>query len=102
MNAIHIITPYKYMDVWVFDDATRGLIREPFVDELTKNVKNADTGFILLFSSKSFPEHNAKLVWDGKDMNGNWYLCNGMRGWLCPALLKFFKKAPKTIYVRIQ
>jgi hypothetical protein len=26
----------------------------------------------------------------------------GMEGWLCPALLKYFDKAPKKIYVQIK
>lgn len=31
-NAIHMISPYLYQGVWVFDDARAGLIKEPFVE----------------------------------------------------------------------
>lgn len=30
-NAIKVISPYKYNEMWVFDDETTGLVREPFV-----------------------------------------------------------------------
>ena len=31
MNAINVIAPYKYLGMWVFDDAKVGLVQEPFV-----------------------------------------------------------------------
>ncbi|MBD2197688.1 MULTISPECIES: hypothetical protein [Calothrix] len=31
MNSIMVIRPYKYDDIWVFDDDKVGLVREPFV-----------------------------------------------------------------------
>ena len=31
MNSIYIIKPYRLEGIWVFDDPSRGLLREPFV-----------------------------------------------------------------------
>jgi hypothetical protein len=31
MNAINVISPYKHLGMWVFDDARVGLAQEPFV-----------------------------------------------------------------------
>ena len=31
MNAINVISPYKYLGMWVFDDERVGLVQEPFV-----------------------------------------------------------------------
>ena len=31
MNAINVISPYKYHGMWVFDDSRVGLMQEPFV-----------------------------------------------------------------------
>jgi hypothetical protein len=31
MNNINVIAPYKYLDIWVFDDPKVGLSQEPFV-----------------------------------------------------------------------
>ena len=30
MNSINIIKPYKYLDMWGFDDEKVGLLQEPF------------------------------------------------------------------------
>lgn len=31
MNQIRVIFPYRHEQIWAFDDATVGLLREPFV-----------------------------------------------------------------------
>ena len=31
MNALNVISPYKHLGVWVFDDPRVGLVQEPFV-----------------------------------------------------------------------
>ncbi|MGI8907476.1 MAG: DUF6717 family protein [Candidatus Sumerlaeaceae bacterium] len=39
-----------------------------------------------------------------EETGGNWYewADHQMKGWLCPALFKYFDAAPKTIYVRAE
>jgi hypothetical protein len=110
-NAIQVIMPYKYAGTWVFDDERTGLLREPFVagipemmDELTKDIPNAQTGFRLTFSAAPFPDFDTKLVWKKLDRNGNWYFSEltQAEGWLCPALLKYYSQAPEEIYIKAE
>jgi hypothetical protein len=72
MNVINIIQPYKYLDMWVFDDSKVGLIQEPFVlgtdvliDKVTKSIPNVENGFILIFSELNFP--HSDFFWNGKE-----------------------------------
>lgn len=111
MNAILVIAPYRYEGMWVFDDPRVGLHREPFVsgidemiDRLVADIPNAAKGFRLLFSATPFPGHAVKLEWRRAEYEGNWYFCPqyGMEGWLCPALFKYFDKAPPELYARAE
>jgi hypothetical protein len=111
MNAINIIAPYKYLGMWVFDDARVGLVQEPFVsgadtmiDRVVATIPGADQGFIMMFSSVPFPGHQFRLDWRRNDGSGNWYYAPDLEleGWLCPALLRYFSEAPKTIYVQVK
>lgn len=111
MNAINVIAPYKYLDMWVFDDARLGLMQEPFVegadviiDRVVENIPNAQRGFLLLFSAMPFPGHQFQLLWRRADAGGNYYYsqAHGIEGWLCPALLKYFDLPPKEIYFQVK
>ncbi len=110
-NSLFVIAPYRHAGTWVFDDASRGLIKEPFVsgipeliEELVADIPNAGEGFRLTFSAQEFPGFKDKLVWKRKDLGGNWYYSESFKaeGWLCPALLKYFSQAPKKIYVKAE
>jgi hypothetical protein len=111
MNVIGVIAPYKYEGMWVFDDAAVGLSREPFVsgidkmiDRLVAQIPNAENGFRLLFSATPFPGYTVKLVWRREEYGGNWYYSPQLdiEGWLCPALFRYFDKAPPELYGRAQ
>nr|WP_323697113.1 DUF6717 family protein [Thiorhodovibrio litoralis] len=43
-------------------------------------------------------------MWQRKEYDGNWYRSDtlDMEGWLCPALFKYFDKAPKRIFVQVK
>ncbi|MHC4606549.1 MAG: DUF6717 family protein [Planctomycetota bacterium] len=106
-NSVFVISPYRHQGTWVFDDTRAGLEKEPFVagipemvDDLAKDIPDADKGFRLLFSAKPFPGHAVRLEWRREESGGNWYYCEAFdkEGWLCPALFKYFKEAPKEIY----
>jgi len=110
-NSIMVLMPYRYSGTWVFDDPSVGLKREPFVagipemiDEMVKDIPDADNGFRLLFSSQPFPGYAQKLVWRRGDDIGNWYYCEkyDKEGWLCPGLFKYYREAPKEIYVKAE
>ena len=111
MNAIGVIAPYKYEGMWVFDDPAVGLLREPFVagidtmiDRLVASIPGAEQGFRLLFSAAPFPGHTVKVEWRREESGGNWYYCPqfDIEGWLCPALFKYFHKAPSELYGRAE
>lgn len=106
-NSLMIINPYKHNGTWVFDDEVTGLVKEPFVsgipemiDELTKEIENPEKGFRLIFSETPFPGYRIKLIKTDEEYGGAWYKWEemNMTGWLCPALFRYFKKAPETIY----
>ncbi|MDD5454898.1 MAG: hypothetical protein PHW62_05330 [Candidatus Ratteibacteria bacterium] len=110
-NSIFIIAPYNYEGAWVFDDASRGLKQEPFVagipgiiEKLVEDIPDAEKGFRLYFSAQPFPGYTHTLVWIRGDSSGNWYECPQykMEGWLCPAMFKYFNKAPKVIYFKAE
>jgi hypothetical protein len=111
MNALAFLTPYKYEGMWVFDDPTVGLMREPFVfgidtmlDHLTTDIPDADKGFTLIFSPQPFPGYKAELEWRREEYGGNWYHCPQFQieGWLCPALFKYFEVAPKKLFAKAE
>ena len=110
-NQIMVIKPYKWAGMWVFDDEAVGLQREAFVggaDTLIDlgierwQIPGASNGFILIFSKDPFPGANMQLEWVRPDGGGNIYQWEGQEGWLCPALFKYFEKAPPRIYVQIK
>ena len=111
VNAINIIAPYKHHGLWVFDDPRVGLHQEPFVsgadtliDKAVTGVPDAEHGFLMVFSSTPFPGHQLKLEWRRNESGGDWYYSPqlGQEGWLCPALLKYFDRAPREIYVQVK
>ena len=110
-NAILIIRLYWHSGTWVFDDKRVNLYQEPFVagipeiiNHITKDIPNAKNGFRLLFSANPFPGYQMKLIWLREESGGNWYYSKDlkMEGWLCPALFKYYKKAPKEIYAKAE
>ena len=112
-NALNVIFPYKYEGMWVFDDASAGLDKEPFVEGAdviidraleAKGITTGETGFRLLFSAGEFPRYDAKFIWLRAADGGNYYTAEGtdLEGWLCPALLEYFDEAPKEIYARFE
>jgi hypothetical protein len=106
-----VIQPYWSSGTWVFDDPATGLVREPFVsgipemiDELVKDIPDARKGFRLIFSGSPFPGYQMSANWCREEFGGNWYRNDehGMEGWLCPALFKYFEKAPRKLYVKAE
>lgn len=111
MNAINVIAPYRHLGMWVFDDARVDLVQEPFIsgadaiiDRAVAHIPDAQSGFLMLFSSSPFPDHELRLEWRRVEMDGNWYYSPelDMEGWLCPALLKYFDEAPRELFVQVK
>jgi hypothetical protein len=110
-NSILVIFPYLYNGTWVFDDDSVGLLREPFVsgipemiNRLVADIPDAKNGFRMIFSASAFPGYSTKVTWRRGEYGGNWYYSDEYEaeGWLCPALLKYFKEAPEEIYIRAE
>jgi len=110
-NALMVIAPYRHAGTWVFDDPNAGLKREPFVagvpemiDVLVQDIPGATNGFRLLFSAQPFPGYQKKLTWLRGDMGGNYYKMEepAMEGWFCPAMFRYYKTAPKELYVKAE
>ena len=112
-NQLNVIAPYILEDVntWVFDDPRVGLVQEPFVfgadvflSFLSKDILNAHNGFRLIFSAGPFPGYQQKVTRIEDEMGGSWYELADppMKGWVCPALLRYFDAAPAEIYVRAE
>ena len=110
-NSIQAIHPYFDNGLWVFDDDSVGLVKEPFVagadlimDRLAEQVPDGRNGFTLIFSGQPFPGHQVSLDWLHQEFDGNVYRCNelNMVGWLCPALLKYFDEAPKQLFAEVR
>jgi len=108
-NSIMTISPYMHEGMWVFDDDSVDLVKEPFVagipemiNVLISDIDDAKDGFNLIFSSDPFPGYDIRLNRRSTEYDGTWYQLDntGMTGWLCPALFKYFDDAPKHIYVQ--
>jgi hypothetical protein len=108
-NALLVIEPYRLGKGWAFDEPRLGLSREPFVegipemiDRLVAGIPDADKGVRLIFSQREFPGAQLQLTWVREAGGGNWYHCDqyGTDGWLCPALSKYFPRAPRHIFVK--
>lgn len=112
MNSMMVIFPYNLSGIWVFDDSTVGLLREPFVGDVNEminhvsaSIPEARSGFALFFSATPFPGCQMKLVWLRSDgAQGNFYFSPDLNkeGWLCPALLKYFLTPPPEIYIKAE
>jgi hypothetical protein len=110
---------------WVFDDQRTGLQAEAFVRGTTemisrvveaKAIGHAKAGFAMTFASAPFDGYDVEVtrLTEGEaERRGlptsddtNWYegdiLGTHMVGWLCPALLLYFRDAPERLYVRCE
>lgn len=109
-NGVFSIRPYRWQNMWVFDDERVGLCKEPFVMGIPEIINKAvahlhdpEKGFTVLFNNTGLPAADVVLTRLNTDAGGTWYEQEetGMKGWLCPALFKYYPKAPKKLYVKI-
>jgi hypothetical protein len=109
MNQLMTLEVYKFGKMWAFDDEARGLLREPFIagmdkilDAIAKKLKARRIS--VTFSGSKFPGFNYTLNKAASESGGVWYICEelGMKGWLCPAMFKYFTTAPGRIYIKAE
>ena len=110
-NALLVIEPYRAGTTWRFDEPALHLHGEPFVqgmsemiDKMVVGIPGSDTSVRLIFSQRPFPGSQFRLDLLREEDGGNWYFNQTyqMQGWLCPALFKFFPRAPQHIYARAE
>jgi len=107
-NTLQVLHIYNFNGTYVFDDASTGLVREPFVDgipEIFEYLLNGPVeNFTAIFSASPFPGAQAQLKKVEPQFGGTIYQLDGteMQGWLCPALFKYFAIAPEVIYAQFK
>ncbi len=110
-NALLVIEPYRIGTGWAFDAPGLGLKGEPFVqgipemiDKLVVGVPGAEKRVRLIFSQQRFPGAQLELDRRREEDGGNWYYSRVYQreGWLCPALFRYFPRAPQHIYVKAE
>lgn len=111
MNTLNTIVIYRHAGTWVFDDDRYALVREPFVagmPEIIDHHAKEAFGEIprkirVTFASQPFPTSTLILERLYREHNGAWYIdkATDRKGWLCPALLHYFKKPPKTLCIAL-
>jgi hypothetical protein len=75
-----------------------------------KNIKDAEKGFLLLFSEEYFPNCDVLLKYKEPIYNGHVYHVESMNmkipenqsAWICPYLGIYFKKNPQALYIKIE
>jgi hypothetical protein len=74
------------------------------IDQVVRNIPNAEQGFNLVFSSRPFPGATLVLERLREEDGGNWYRwsATGEEGWLCPALLRYYRRAPARLFVEVR
>jgi len=107
---IRILRVYRHNKGWVFDDPAVGLRKEPLVmgiDRMLDTLAGPRTKEVYLtFSDQPFDHFNVELEWVSAEDSGNWYrsmsgITMGIMGWLCPALYKYFSKAPSKLFLEV-
>jgi len=109
-NAMLVIEPYRAGN-WRFDEPRLHLKAEPFIlgmsemiDKMVESLPGSNNKVRLIFSQREFPGWQQRLDLRHEQNGGNWYYNEHyhMQGWLCPALFKFFARAPQHIYARVE
>lgn len=110
-NSLLVIEPYRTGSTWAFDEPRLHLQHEPFVqgipemlDKMVAGIPGSDKSVRLIFSQRPFPGAKFRLDWRREQDAGNWYYSEDFKleGWLCPALFKFFPRAPRHIYAKVE
>ena len=114
-----MIEPYLHEGVWVFDSKRKGFKQErieapgteltklfgySFIDQLVKNIPNAENGFMLFISSQPIPGYQVILTHVKDDMEGVAYKVKGkeLYWWFGFAFECYFSVPPETLYVKAE
>jgi hypothetical protein len=128
-DVLNVIQPYWHANAWVFDDASRGLDKEPLqgcfeaelreimalarlvgggvtkmIAYLVKDIPDAHEGFILLVSSQPFAGYQVELSRVAEEDGGCLYRAKKpcAEAWLSPALFMYFETTPELLYMKAE
>jgi len=104
---------YKENGIWIFDDASKNIEKEPFVggtseiiDYILKERKiwNGSHRGIEMFFSDHRESDDMLQFQKIEDLPDNWakYEYKGMEGLLCPLALRYLGKHPEGIFARFR
>lgn len=124
------IRPFKKNGKWIFELQNQtfdlapadivNVVLSPLiigVDRLivlgceAKKIKNAENGFILIFSDQFLPASDVKLKYREAALNGWIYdveglnlegVMPGQKAWICPQMGLFFSSVPLDLYLKIE
>ena len=116
MNSLFLLEPTRNrFGIWSFNDESTDLMNEPFVGETNDlidamvlesgyKLESAANGIALIFSANHFPGAQCELTLTETSPNGSTYRCPKFKlnPWLCPALFKYFPKAPQKLYAMVK
>ena len=110
MNAINTIHPYLWNNMWVFDDESKDLDKEPLIagaDTLITRLVEGAQKCSVMFAQTEFPDADHLLTKIGPGIgNGTNYVYDISQEikhhvWLCPALLCYFEVPPEKIFFKV-
>jgi hypothetical protein len=112
-TPLHEIIVQQRDGLWVFDDRTRDIVGEPFVDGMDDILdllsglprKFESTGQITMtFSDRPAPTLTHELSRESEFHGGYYYRLKDTDsiGWLCPVTLQYFDSFPASLFVRIE
>jgi hypothetical protein len=113
-SGVYTVLAYHKHGLWLFDDAARGLLGEPFVDGMDEIIDQVSGCIPRTHESRAFIRFvfadfealgcESVLVRDEPVHDGYFYRLEGtdMRGWLCPETLKYFPVFPDRIHFRCE
>jgi len=110
-NSLFVIEARKSGKIWVFDDPQREVFNEALVSGVPELIQHfvgeeADKAQII-FADHEWPGAMACLkrveIPEEKSFGGTWYMAeNGMMGWLCSCLQKYFPVSPDEFWFSVE
>lgn len=109
--SVYRIKPYIRDSEWFFDDPDRGLLEEGLTDgvpeiliSMYERKKTTTAGnAVVWFTSEPHVLSELTIYYVEPRMHGSLYRAeDGRECWFCPALLRYYKEPPATLYVWLE
>jgi hypothetical protein len=95
---------YKDKGRWFFDDLSKDIIREEFVDNVPFLIKSLTRNDIIkvLVADKELVDYTTLIKFSRNGITGVYYFYKDIEMWFCPTFWKYFEKpAPLQIWIKI-